>query len=147
MDTLQLRAALRSNPATLRQLGDVCSSDLLPSTITSRPRLYIVNTDDSSYPGKHWVAFYFPERGPSEFFDPSGRAPEYYRRRFLNVLIANGRTYIYNRQRLQGTESKRCGQFCLYYAYRRCAGSSMGTILKQFSRTDLSYNDRKVKNS
>ncbi len=144
MDTRQLRDALRSNPTTRGQLGVVCPADQLPPTVLRRPRLYIVNTDVSSSPGKHWVTFYFPKRGPAEFFDPIGHEPEYYHRRFRNVLLANGSTYIYNGRRLQGVGSIVCGQFCLYYAYHRCNGSTMGTIVNQFSGTDLTYNNEKV---
>ncbi len=144
MDTLQLRNALRRNPTTWRQFGDVCSADRLPGFVPRRPSIYIVNTDTSGYPGKHWVTMYFPQRGPSEFFDPAGYEPEYYHRRFRNVLLVNGPTYIYNRQGIQGTGSHYCGQMCLYYAYRRCRGLSMRTIVNQFSVTDLAYNDDKV---
>ena len=40
--------------------------------------LVISNSDINKGPGKHWVAFYFPKRGPYEFFDSFGNRLEGY---------------------------------------------------------------------
>jgi hypothetical protein len=42
------------------------------------------------------VAFHFPKEGPAEFFDSFRRASETCRRRFRNVLVANGPQYKFN---------------------------------------------------
>ncbi len=144
MNTRQLRTALTANLSTRTQFGGVCSADMIPNIVRRRPKLYIVNTDTSYYSGKHWVAFYFPTNGPPEFFDPLGHSPDYYHRRFRNVLLINGPQYIYNCRRLQGPESVYCGQFCLYYGYRRCRGMSMRTIVNEFSSTNFALNDEIV---
>jgi hypothetical protein len=144
MNTTQLRRALLSDPNTKRCYGDVCPADRLPSIVHPRPRLYIVNTDKSGRPGTHWVSFYFPPRGPVEFFDPAGHAPEYYHHRFKCVVLANGPHYLYSTNRIQDFDTVTCGQYCLFYALRRCRGSSMRNIIRSFSTTDLSANEEKV---
>ena len=35
-------------------------------------KVYIVNTDTSKGPGKHWLAVYLPSTGIVEYFDPLG---------------------------------------------------------------------------
>jgi hypothetical protein len=140
MNTTQLRRVLLSE----RQYGGVCPADRLPSIVRPRPRLYIVNTDVSGRPGTHWVAFYFPRRGPVDFFDPSRHAPEYYHRRFKRVVSANGTRYMYSNHRIQDFDTVTCGHFCLYYALCRCSGNSMRKVICSFSTTDLSANEEKV---
>ena len=81
---------------TLREYGvTVTCSDELPALVKKRPRWYVVNTDRCGNPGLHWTVFYFPTRGPSEFFDSLGNPPEHYHRRFKNVLMTNGPRYSY----------------------------------------------------
>jgi hypothetical protein len=125
MNTVQLRRALRR----ITNKGDVCPADLLPSVILRKPKFYIVNTDVSGRPGSHWVTFYFPRRGPPEFFDPAGRAPEHYHRRFRNVLMINGPRYLYSGHRVQDYDSPTCGHFFLYYVFQRRRGFSMSNIV------------------
>ena len=100
----------------------VCFANHLPASIQQRPKIYIVNTDESGQPGSHWVAFHFPHRGPAELFDSTGHGPEAYHRRFKYVLLANGPHYLYNPSIIQDTRSDTCGQCCLCYAYHRCRG-------------------------
>ncbi len=115
----------------------------LPAKIRRKPRLYVVNTDPSWRSGTHWVAFYFPLRGPAEYFDSAGRGPERYNGRFRNILIANGPSYVYNTDRLQGEMSTKCGAYCLFYAMWRCRGLSMEDILNKLTR-DYENNERIV---
>jgi hypothetical protein len=144
MDIVQLRRVLMSDSTTKKRFVDVCPADLLPSTIRLRPALYVVNTDASSRPGMHWVVFYFPRRGPVEFFDSGGHPPERYHHRFKHVLVANGPRYIYSRHRVQDFSTMTCGQFCLYYALRRCRGMSMQAIMRRFSTKNVRVNENKV---
>ena len=145
MNTIQLRESLRRDPETRRQLGDVCAADELPALVSRRPNLFIVNTDSGDKPGRHWTAFYFPVEGPAEFFDPVGRAPEDYLRRFKNVLLVNGPRYSYNGHRVQDFKTDTCGYFCLYFAYRRCRGQSMTQIVNTFSDRYFSVNEKTVR--
>ena len=69
MNGKQLHDMLLGYPVT------ICTADQLK---IQRGRFVISNTDTSQGPGQHWVTFYFPKRGPFEFFDSLGHRPEYY---------------------------------------------------------------------
>ena len=129
MDTSEIKSYMKNDRIIRKQLGDVCAADELPIHIRYRPRIYIVNTDKRHQPGQHWVVFYFPKRGPAEFFDSNGYPPDYYHRRFKRVLVINGRSYKHNGVKLQEPGTITCGQFCLFYAYHRCRGYSMNQIV------------------
>ena len=133
---------MRRDPRIRRHLGNVCAADELPMTITYRPRTYIVNTDERYQPGSHWVVFYFPRRGPTEFFDSNGYPPEHYHKRFKKVLLKNGRYYIYNKHKVQAPGTMTCGQFCLFYSYYRCRGYTIKDIVNLLK--DPIMNDRIV---
>lgn len=72
----------------------VCADDL--SVILKKRQFWIVNTDTCGGRGLHWVALHFPPKGPIEFFDSLGNCPEYYQKRFQNILIFNGPRYLIN---------------------------------------------------
>ena len=60
MDTIQIATALTLDLITSTKFCGVFRSDQLPKTIESFPCGFVVNTDPSSEPGTHWMAFYFP---------------------------------------------------------------------------------------
>ena len=138
MNSAQLTYRMRR----VKQFGGVVPADKLPRSIKWRPKVYIVNTDKSLQRGRHWVAFYFPLRGPAEFFDSMGHKPDYYYTQFKRVLLTNGQHYMYNEKRLQQYGTQICGQFCLFYAIHRCRGWSMKRIINQFKPLNLNYNER-----
>ena len=72
MNTLQLKRALEHNPSTKKIFGGVFAADELPKTFDTFPYGLVANTDPSTEPGTHWVAFYFPSRDKGEFFDSYG---------------------------------------------------------------------------
>lgn len=63
MNNLELERLLEGYPV------QVCAADQLRA---NKGQFVITNTDTSDGPGKHWVTFYFPKRGPYEFFDSLG---------------------------------------------------------------------------
>ena len=86
----------------------VFPSDGLPTYRFKRPRFLIANTDPHHKPGRHWVAFYFPKKGPAEFFDSAGQPPSKVHRNFIKFL-KHTKKYIYNKQRLQNRDFKLWG--------------------------------------
>ncbi len=143
MTTGQLRRRLLCDPYTSKQYGDVCAMNRLSAKIRRKPRLYVVNTGPSWRSGAHWVAFYFTLRGPVEYFNPAGLAPQQYNRRFSNILLVNGPSYVYNTDILQSEMSTKCGAYCLFYGMWRCRGLSMEDILNKLTR-DYEHNERIV---
>ena len=106
---------------------EICSADQLPGRIVHRPCYYIVNTATFGKRGKHWVTFYFPFKGPNEFFDSEGKTPDFYSQDFVTSLEEN---YLFNTIPLQGG-SPACGHYCLYYVTHRCRGITMYNIVAQ----------------
>ena len=60
MNSANLERILNSlvDPNKCAVLG-VFPSDLIPDHMEKYPNCFIVNTDPSSMPGQHWVAYYF----------------------------------------------------------------------------------------
>ena len=129
MNGSEITMIISRDGVTRKQFGGVLAADELPITIKYPPRFYVVNTDERHLPGSHWVAFYFPKKGPAEFFDSLGRAPEHYQQRFKNVLIRNGRSYIFNKIQVQSNNSDTCGKYCIYYLKLRGRGWNMRQIV------------------
>ena len=146
MNSLELYQMLTRDPATSVQFGSVCALDRLPKLITRRPKLYVVNTQDSRGPGKHWLLLYFPRLGPAECFDSLGHGPKYYGWHLHCYLLRHGGDYVTNKRRYQQAGTPTCGQFCLYYAFHRCFGRPMSQILLDFENARLCENENLVKN-
>jgi len=142
MDTRELYTALHQLPNVNGMLGGVLAADQLPSQVTDKPKFYVVNTDLSHLPGKHWTAFYFPKDKPAEYFDSVGKKPAHRFQQFLEKNSELG--YLYTKKRLQGYKSSTCGYFCLFYATYRCElNHSMEKIVETFSK-NLQENDDMV---
>ena len=123
MNTLQLERALKRNRFTNKIFCGVFAADQLPKLKTF-PCGFVANTDPSTEPGMHWVAFYFPSTGKGEFFDSYGHPPEYYG--FDEIETWNTRP-------IQSSWSEVCGQYCIFYLYHKARGYSMSKIVNLFT--------------
>ena len=142
MNTAEITRALEQDPITSKSFLGVFLSDKLPQTLDKHPCGFVANTDPSSKPGMHCVAFYFPSEGEAEFFDSYGRSPEYYKS-FKNFLKRQARKQEYNERKLQCDWSDVCGQYCIFYLSHRARGLSMKKIVQLFSNNTM-LNDTKV---
>lgn len=135
MDTQQIEQILKDLPI----FGGVLASDQLPSyDEQDLKKLYILNTDPSTKPGKHWVAIYINKT--PEFFDSLGRKPSAYNKNFEYFLINHGPEYYHNCKRIQNYGTSLCGEYCVYYAVMRSSGYSFSDIVTRFG-IDLMNND------
>ena len=141
MNTLQITRALEQDPITSKKFCGVFPSDKLPRTVDKYPCGFVANTDPSSEPGTHWIAFYFPTEQKGEFFDSYGHPPEYYRDSFGNFLKLY--EWEFNTHKLQSAWSDVCGQYCIFYLSHRARGHSMNKIVQLFDNDTL-LNDAKV---
>ena len=129
MNTKQLYKALTCNVYTEPCFGGIFSRDTLKD-ITIKPKLIIVNTDPSYKPGKHWVLFYF--NGDNvEFFDSLGKDLKSYGYEFVRFANRFAHTVNYAKVRTQPKNSILCGHYCLFYAYFRCKGKTMNSIIQK----------------
>jgi hypothetical protein len=85
-------------------------SDKIPSR-AHYPYSYVVNTDPSTEPGSHWVAFYHSSPTNAEFFDSYGQAPSAYG---INVVCT-----LWNQRAIQQIDSDVCGHHCVSYVVHR----------------------------
>ena len=143
MNTIQITCALKQDQFTKKTFCGVFPSNKLPTTIDKYPCGLVVNTDPSSEPGTHWVAFYFPSERKGEFFDSYGKPPEYYRNSFRDFLDKHSSEWNFNSRTLQSIWSDVCGQYCLFYLCQRSRGHGLSKIVHVFSSNTLS-NDSKV---
>ena len=67
MNTLQIKRALERDTFTKKIFGGVFAADELPKIMNTFPCGFVANTDPSTEPGTHWVAFYFPSRKKENF--------------------------------------------------------------------------------
>ena len=129
MNTFQLWNALTTNPITRKKFGGIYSIDTLKVICTPLPTLILCNTDISTQEGKHWILFYL-DGDTLEFFDSLGNDIDHYGIELLEFLKkTKARKYKRIPSRIQPVNSSSCGEYCLYYAYARCRGESMKSIL------------------
>ena len=142
MNTFEIKHALEQDPIARKMFCGVFPSNKIPQTLEKYPCGFVANTDPSSKPGTHWVAFYFPSEGEGEFFDSYGHSPDYYIE-FKNFLKKHSHEWNYNKRKLQGNWSDVCGQYSIFYLSHRARGVSMKKIVQMFSN-DSELNDKKV---
>lgn len=144
MNTIDLVKCLNNSPTTKHYFKGVFPCNHLPVKIL-KPGFVIANTDVASKSGTHWVSFYFPKKGPAEYFDSFGVSPVF-NKHFLKFLQQNCSSYITNTKRLQGDFSTTCGHYCCVYSYYRCNGKHMKDFVKKFSKKNFNMNDNKIIN-
>lgn len=140
MNTVQLTVDMMNNKKIKRNFKGVFPADKLPKRL-KKPAMLIANTDPSSKPGSHWVAFHIPVKGPIEFFDSTGRGPE--SDHFKSFLRKNGKKLLCNKNRLQSLFSTTCGNYCGVFLYLRSNNISFKKFLSLFSN-DYSKNDSDI---
>lgn len=143
MNTIEIAHLLKSHHITNKFFKGVFPCNQLPRKI-KKPACIIANTDPAHKSGTHWVAFYFPRKGPAEYFDSYGKYPN--NSFFQKFLLTNSNMFVCNKQRLQGTLSQVCGHYCCVYLYFRCKGQSLKKFLKQFSLKNYELNDKEIMN-
>jgi hypothetical protein len=134
MNGEQITSLLKRDPVTRQCFTDIVPANHLPHKLL--PGLYVVNTDPDTEPGTHWVVFYQPSKGPSEFFDSFANPPQYYHKQW--------KSDTYNLKVLQASDSNTCGLYCVYFALHRCRGKTMKKTLEVFGK-DKDWNDHYVK--
>ena len=87
MNTLSLYRLACSDKKIKKSFGDVYASDSLPKH-KYRFSSFIVNLDESTLPGTHWIPVYFENKYNRAFyFDSYGKAPS--KSKFLTFLKPN----------------------------------------------------------
>jgi hypothetical protein len=94
------------------RLNAVVSKDMLKN-LTPRSGGYIVNLDDSTGGGTHWVCLWLEKKGkPSAYFDSFGIAPPI---AIMNFARRHKSRLIYSEKKIQHLNGGYCGQYCLLF--------------------------------
>ncbi len=130
MNTAQITQILQRDPRIQNVFQGVYPRDKLPRSSKTYPSAYVCNTEPHTEKGEHWIAIYFDEHGHGEYFDSYGLPPIH--KTFIHFLNKHCISWIYNDKQLQGLTSHVCGQYCIFYLWHRCRGTSMQTIVLMF---------------
>ena len=143
MNNLEIGALLTRDLRARRVFRGVFPRDKLPQYVNG-PSAYIINTDHSRGPGKHWVCVWFDGQGGAEYFDSFGFPPLL--QTVLGFLSRNtpGRL-LYNDRHLQNFASSACGLYVVYYILRKSRGASLSSVQGAFPSNNNTVNDRRVR--
>ena len=100
--------------------------------------LYIVNEQPSYEQGSHWVALHITplKKKKNIYFDSYGQKPV-----IKEFQAYTGKNVQYNKKWLQHKLSPSCGQWCIYFVWRRSKGWKMKNITKPFNPKNPLVND------
>ena len=118
------------------------SPDVPIPKIHKFPALFILNTDISTGPGRHWCTATFFNNGVCEFFDPLGHPPDFYH--FQKELFKKCKRIVYNGTPVQSNFSKTCGHHCIMFNYFRAREMSSECIFTEYYTDSLNLNDHKA---
>lgn len=143
MNNTEISHMLKSHWSTRNIFEGTFAIDTLPlHPRTKKPCGYICNTESSKNSGEHWLAIYFPKRGPTEYFDSYGLPIN-----SLKMKYFVGHRFKRNKLFLQSPYTTVCGQYCLLFIYMKSIMNieieAIGKLLMNIS-TDSEERDHKV---
>ena len=120
--------------------NDVYSTDNLPKTSAVKKGAYVINLDEYTNMGTHWIALYV-KTNEVIYFDSFGveHIPKE-----INKIIGN-KDIKANIFRLQAYDSTMCGYFCIEFINYMFGGKSLVDFTNLFSPHDFKKNDRIIK--
>ena len=144
MNNAQLTELLSRHPRTRRVFRGVFPRDLLPLRVPQATRCaYVINTDTSHGPGKHWVAVFFDGLGGADYFDSFGLPPRHVE--VEKFIKRNSSSPLrYSSRLIQSVTSWFCGLYVVYFVAARCRGLSLRSLLVPFKPLRTRLNDRLV---
>lgn len=139
MNEIEINEYLIKDPLTsLKFRGVVSYDELLFCGCEPSNGIYVVNLDESTGSGSHWVVLNL-ETGMSEYFDSLGNRPHKLREFLLNRKC----DYVYNSEKLQADGSDVCGDYCVLFSFFRSRGITFKEFISFFTN-DFSLNDKMV---
>ena len=127
MNTFEIDQVLSSTKHIKDIFMGVYSVDTLPHMIQYYPSCYVVNTDESTDAGEHWVCIYF-NSNPDSF----ANSPYFYDKCVLSFVERNCCSWVCNVKRLQSSLSTVCGQYCIFFAVCESIDVSLKQICSVF---------------
>ena len=143
MNSGQIEKALKKNRATAPHFKGVFARDSLPKN--PEEGFYVVKFDKLGEPGSHWVCIQIGKSSNSYFDSYGKRAPKFAAVHFCRFL-RNKKKIERNSKQLQSEFSTMCGQWCMYFVWRKCTGWNMKNITSPFKSEIPLTNDNVMNN-
>jgi len=147
MDTIQLTEILQTDAFTSKSFSGVYAIDQLPKAPLDlrKNHGFVINTDRSTGPGKHWVALFYRGDGLAVYFDSFALSYKQYPAIETFIIDKLKTTKITANSRLiQHPFSSVCGVYATYFLLMLSRGHTLTRVLSSFSPTRLRDNDRKA---
>ena len=122
----------------IKKFRGVFSRDNLPKRIR-KEECAIINLDDVSGPGTHWVCWRNMDEDVCEYFDSFGLSIPFEVEKYL---IKSGKNLFHSPNEIQERLSVLCGHWCLYYLIERQNGKGIFEVLRN---PEFSPNNQMVK--
>ena len=142
MNTQEIYASLKCKDITKECFNKVYAIDELPQKnhVQYNPKgecFMVINLDPSYESGSHWIGLCISPSAycVNEYFDSYGHTPPTIIKDYLEG------NYLCQKRQLQSFTSTVCGQWCIYYIWKRCQGFSLLEISKEFKGTTPEEND------
>ena len=107
----------------IKHFRGIYSRDGLPKKI--RKECGIINLDDMTGPGTHWVCYRNIDN-IVEYFDPFGLIMP---NEALEYFNTSGKRIVYSMDEIQNRNTVLCGYWCLYYLFERQRGTSILDVI------------------
>ena len=107
----------------IKHFRGIYSRDGLPKKI--RKECGIINLDDMTGPGTHWVCYRNIDN-VVEYFDPFGLIMP---NEALEYFHTSGKRIVYSMDEIQNRNTVLCGYWCLYYLFERQRGNSILNVI------------------
>ena len=131
MNTQEIDRALSQNPITAGCFRGVFAADKLPILSDSLPSAYVANCSDSTSEGTHWIAFFQEKGAVVEIFDSYGQALSVYNPKLMDFVA--GKQTLQQTQQLQQELSTVCGQYAMFFIFKRASGMSYTQLIHLFT--------------
>jgi hypothetical protein len=132
MYTSEINKILRRNRRTASSYIGCFPADRIPrSRALVYPHCMVVNTDDSSLPGSHWVAIYVESPIQCDYFDSLAQWPPKSPEIFTYLQQFNQVNRL--KEPIQSALSLSCGKHVIYFLHRRCQGWPLLRIVRHLS--------------
>ena len=122
-----------------KSFGGVFSGDIIQIEDNKQKKFYILNLDDETGPGTHWVVLfmhrYLTKRVPI-YFDSFGVYPP----KELNFI----ENLYFIPYRIQATNSRICGLYSLYFINQALKGRKYMDIVLDVDKNDHNENERRI---
>ena len=119
------------------EYGGTYSKDTLPEKMANK--FYIINLDDSTGGGTHWVLAMGLKR--TIYFDAFGAPPPVNALRFMKTLK---KPMYYSTLQLQDIKSSLCGYYCIYIIDQITNSRNFLDIVAQDFNNDEAVNDKYI---